>query len=313
MPPAVSAATVMMESASRMSVGIILRNKILLVFPILTLTFSFFILLFFLAPVALQKTGHAYGEWSHWSAVGQSLFSSTAPATPGAQEDWHLKPLGIVYASILYLVCMFLATFFNVAFYHEILAALKGGAISISRGLSFASTKWKSILLWTLFAGLVGLIIRTLEERLSFIGRFIVGLLGTAWSVACVFVIPVIIEEETSVNPLHMLKRSALTLKKTWGESLIGYVGLQFGSLLIVLISLVWLGAAIFLSVKLENFWILAAAGAGWLVGITAFAYLTSVAGQVYRCALFLYAREGTIPEPYNLELLQLAWKRKKA
>ena len=295
------------------SVRIILQNKILLVFPILTLTLSFFILLFFLAPVALQKTGHGYVELDHWTAVGRTLFTSTAPPAPGAAEELQLKPLGIVYAYSLYFVCMFLATFFNVAFYHEILAALKGGSISISRGLGFALSKWKSILLWSLFAGLVGAIIRAIEEKLSFVGRFIVGLLGTAWSVACVFVIPVIIVEETTVNPFIMLKRSALTLKKTWGESLIGYVGLQFGSLLIFFISLFWFGAAIFLSVKLENYWILAVAGASWLVGVTAFAYLTSVAGQVYRCALFLYATEGTIPEPYNLELLQMAWKMKKS
>src|SRR5258708_73054 len=49
--------------------------------------------------------------------------------------------------------------------------------------------------------------------------------------------------------------------------------------------------------------WLLAAAGLVWLVSMIAFAYLTSVASQVYRCALFLYASEGTIPEPYSLEL----------
>lgn len=295
------------------SVQIILQNKLLLIFPVLTLVLSFLILLFFLAPVALQQTGHSYGELDHWSAVGRTLFSSTPPQAPGGSEELHLKPVGLVYTYALYFVCMFLATFFNVAFYHEILAALKGGAVSLSRGLAFALSRWKSILLWSLFAGVVGAIIRAIEEKLSFVGRFIVGLLGTAWSVACVFVIPVIVVEEATANPLNMLKRSALTLKQTWGESLIGYVGLQFGSLLIFFASLFWFGVAIFLSVKLDNFWILAAAGASWLVGITAFVYLTSVAGQVYRCALFLYATEGTIPEPYNLELLQMAWKTKKS
>jgi len=206
---------------------------------------------------------------------------------------------------------MFLATFFNVAFYHEIMKALKGQSVSIRAGIGFACAKWKPILMWALFAGLVGLIIRTLEEKLSFFGQFIVGLIGLAWSVASVFVIPVIITEETTVNPVTMLKNSALTLKKTWGESLIGYLGLQFGGLLILLGSVVLFAGAIATSIWLNNFWILALSGLFWLMAVFTFAYVTSVASQVYRCALFVYASEGTVPEPYNLELLQMAWKVK--
>jgi hypothetical protein len=73
------------------------------------------------------------------------------------------------------------------------------------------------------------------------------------------------------------------------------------------------LGGALAVSIWLNNYWILAVAGVVWLMGIFAFAYVTSVASQVYRCALFVYASEGTIAEPYNLELLQLAWKIKKS
>ena len=43
--------------------------------------------------------------------------------------------------------------------------------MSIPRGLKFAGTKLKAILMWTLFAGLVGLIIKTLEQKLDFVGR----------------------------------------------------------------------------------------------------------------------------------------------
>ena len=299
------------------SVFIVLKHKKLLLFPVLTLLLTGVILVFFLTPIALQSTGHSYREYAHWKAVAQTVFvEDSAPVHQGGNtnsSDLHLKPLGMVYAGGIYFLSMLLATFFNVAFYHEILKALKGEAVSIRAGLSFACTKWKPILMWTLFAGLVGLIIRTLEERLSFIGQWIVGLIGLAWSVASVFVIPVIITEETTVNPLNMLKSSALTLKKTWGESLIGYVGLQFGSLLILLGSVAYFAVAVMASIWLNNFWILAVTGFLWLVGIIVFGYVTSVASQVYRCALFVYASEGTVPEPYNLELLQMAWKVKKS
>ena len=158
----------------------------------------------------------------------------------------------------------------------------------------------------------MGLIIKTLEERLELIGRIILRFVGVAWSVASVFVIPVLIVE-SGINPINVLRKSALTLKKTWGESLAGYLGLQFGGALVLLFSFLFLGGAIFASVALNNFWIIAVAALLWLFALIAFGYLTSVASQVYRCALFVYASEGTIPQPYNAELLQMAWKMKKS
>jgi hypothetical protein len=42
-------------------------------------------------------------------------------------------------------------------------------------------------------------------------------------------------------------------------------------------------------------------------------AYVSGVAGHVYRCALFKYATEGAVPEPYSQDLLDMAWKVKKS
>jgi hypothetical protein len=208
---------------------------------------------------------------------------------------------------------MFVATFFNVAFYSEILKAFNGQPVSIRAGLQFACTKWKPVLLWTIFAGLVGYLIKMLEERFGFVGRLVLRLVGTAWSIACVFVIPVIIREEETINPLVMLKKSALTLKNTWGESLIGYAGVSFGGLIVLLGSLVILGVGVAISIALNNFWILALVGVGWLISLFAIMYLMSVASQIFRCALYLYATEGTIPQPFDDEMIAMAWKVKKS
>src|SRR5437879_4483252 len=59
--------------------------------------------------------------------------------------------------------------------------------------------------------------------------------------------------------------------------------------------------------------WIIALAAVGCLVDLFAWSYLTSVASQVYKGALYLYAAEGIIPEPYNREMLDMAWKFKKS
>ena len=216
------------------------------------------------------------------------------------------------YGAVVYLVSMFLATFANVAFYQQIMQALAGQSVSILAGVRFAASRWSSILIWSLFAGLVGLIIKSLEERFGLIGRLVMKFVGVVWSVASVFTIPVIIREGSN-NPIVLLRNSATTLRKTWGESLIGYVGIAVGSWVILLGSLVLLGGSVLISVALHTPVVAIAVGVVWLIAMMIFGYVTSVASHVYRCALYVYASEGVIPEPYNAEMMNMAWKVKKA
>jgi hypothetical protein len=294
------------------SLFVIARNKRLLIFPIITFFLTMALVLFFLAPVVLRPTGYSYTQAQHWRAIGHALFIQSPDAAAGNSSRIGLTPEAMVYLVFLYFVSMFFATFFNVAFYHEILAALGGQPVSIARGMKYAVTRWKAVLMWTLFAGLVGLIIRQLEERLSFVGQIIVRFIGIAWSVAAVFVIPIIVREEQNANPVALLKKSAGILKRTWGEALIGYVGLNLASGLIMAVSTVLLFGALVGSFLLNNFWIITIAGVLWLVPMLVLSYLTSVAGQIYKGALYLYAAEGVVPEPYNQEMLDSAWKFKK-
>src|SRR6185436_12041002 len=203
-------------SLLRRSLSIIGRNKELLVFPIVIFFCTTVIVLFFLAPAVLRPTGHSYLTEEHWQAIYNSLFTHSGSGAGGQGGEVTFTPAAIAYLVFLYFVSMFLATFFNVAFYHEILAALGGDAVSISRGLKFAGTKWKSILMWSLFAGLIGVIIKLIEQRFEIVGRIVARLIGLAWSIAAVFVIPIIVCEEQDANPVNMLRRSAGILKQTW-------------------------------------------------------------------------------------------------
>jgi hypothetical protein len=166
--------------------------------------------------------------------------------------------------------------------------------------------------MWSLFAGLVGLIIKAIEERVSFVGQIIMRFIGLAWSIAAVFVIPVIVRQEQGANPVNLLRQSAGMLKRTWGEALIGYVGLAFGNLLILIGSLVFLGAAVAVSIALNTPWVIAIAAFIWLLTMFVWGYLMNVAGQVYKGALYIYAADGVIAEPYSQEMFDSAWKFKK-
>jgi hypothetical protein len=289
--------------------SVLTRNKSLLAFPVLTFVFSILVVVFFIAPVAAVPTGHSLFEREHWEQIGSKFFASERSANGKEVQVWTAQ--GWVYWVVLYLGSMFVVTFANVAFYHEILAALRGGDASVARGLSFAATKWRSILMWTLLAGAVGIIIRMIEEKLSFVARWIASLLGAAWSVACIFVIPILVESE-SANPVQALKKSALILTRTWGEAIVGYAGLVLGNLIIFVLSVVIILGCIFVGVWQEMILIPVVIGLAWLAVLFTYAYIMSVLSQIYRGALYLFAAEGATVPGFTADLLTAAWKEKK-
>jgi hypothetical protein len=293
----------------RSSLLVIVRNKELLIFPIFIMAATSVIFLFFFAPAVLWPTGHSYLSLEHWQALGDKFFTRSSHSGP---HQFAFSPIAAAYLAFLYFVSMVAATFFNVAFYNEILAALSGQPVSLSRGLRFACSRWKAILMWALFAGVVGLIIKAIEQRLDIVGRIIARLIGVAWSIASVFVIPIIVREEETMNPVVMLKKSAGILKNAWGEGLIGYIGIGAVNAIVMMAAAVVITGAAVISAKLNNFWLLGFTIAGWVVLLVVWSYLMNVASLVFKGALYLYAAEGTIAEPYDQHLLDSAWKFKR-
>jgi hypothetical protein len=300
------------------SLSVMAAHPKLLFFPVVMSLCTFAILLFFLAPVALQPTGHKYTESAHWEAVANSVFTKEsmdrAAATSSneqTRESLRLTPRGMVYVAVLYFVAMFLGTFFSTAFYHEILSALQGGNVSVSSGLRFAASKLPTILMWSLFAGAVGYLIKLLEERVGLIGKWVLRLIGISWSLAAVFAIPIIVAEDEK-NPVAILKRSAATLKKTWGESLAGFVGIQFGGMLVILSTVILFVVGAIVSAYYQAPWLILGLSVLWIVCLFAFFYTLSVASNIYRCALYLFAAQGRIPGYFDRESMDLAWKMKK-
>ena len=300
------------------SLYVMQQHKKLLVFPIVTAALTIIITMLFIVPVAFQPTGYSYNSGKHWGKVVNTIYDASSLDTHRNHHTRNelisgVKPLGLAYFATMYFASMFCATFFNVAFYSQILSALGGGPVSIGDGLKFACSKWKQVFMWTAFAGLIGFIIRSLEQRFGIFGQIVMKFVGAAWSIACVFVIPVIVTDEEAVNPFKVLKKSALTLTRTWGESLIGYAGVSLSGSILMLISFVWLAAGIFAAIALHS-WILGVlVFISWLGSIILMSYVLSIASQIFRCALFLYASQGTLPEPYTHEMMELAWKVKKS
>jgi hypothetical protein len=292
------------------SVMVIRTYPKLLVFPIVTGLLTMGIAVFFLAPVVLV---FVVPHWIHGGAI--QAFADRLGflrSHPGMPMNLQIQPLGSALLAGVYLLNMYLATLSSVAFNNEILEALAGRPVSIRRGIEEACRRWKAVLFWSLLAGTVGLLIRALEDKFSFIGRLVGGLVGLAWSVASIFAIPILVRETTIANPFEVLSKSAKTIKATWGEMLAGYLGMQGTNLLFLWGSiLLWVGVGA-LAIVLGNAWVLLVVGAPWLLSLLLYSYLASIASRVYLCALYLYAADGVVPGAYNASMMQMAFRPKK-
>ena len=278
------------------SLQVIRSNPRLLLFPVVSTLCTIVLAAFFLLPVFFLAFTAAKGS----------------PMWIDKSDLRHPNVYVYAYGAAIYLISMFVATFFNVAFYNEIMRALGGEPVSLGSGFRFACSKLRAIFLWSLLAGTVGLIIRAIEERLGWIGKIVMGLVGTVWSVAAVFAIPVIIRREDT-NPLAVLRDSASTLKRTWGESLAGFVGIRLGGV-VLLIAMLGFAAFGLLAVAIfHSGYVLIAAAVLWVLAIIIAGSFVAMASHVYRCALYIYASEGVVPGPFTPELMNAGWKVKKA
>ncbi len=311
--------------------AVLLREKKLLLFPLIATGLALIIALFFITPIALYPTGHSYFSAAHWSTLAdkaahflpakQTHTTSEAAvgllhpySTPVSAQTWWVTP----WFALAYFVSMVLATFGNVAFYHEIMQALNGETVSIRRGFRFAGQRWRAVLLWSLFAGLVGYLIQAIQQRFGILGRLVTGLIGFVWSVACIFIIPVLVREEQTANPLKLLHSSAGTLKRSWGELVIGFVGLEsvFGAIFLAFLLAVTVAAGVSIYCLNAHFhaatiWIVTASIGVVLLMAFALSWVSGVVNPVYRCALYIYATEGVVPGTFDKELLDSAWKVK--
>jgi len=312
----------------RAALAVLRREKKLLFIPVIGSGLAVAAAMFFILPVVLYPTGHPFFSAAHWSALAGALGVDanqahgvhTAPLMVGKNgiisnffQNWWAAPL----MTMIYLTSMFLATFSNVAFYHEIIQALNGRTVSIRRGLRFALGRWRAVLLWSLFAGLVGYIIQTIQARLGIFGRLVTSLIGVVWSVACIFIIPTLVRDAETSNPVKLLGNSARTLKCTWGEVVIGFAGLEMVSGIIFLLAmgafvgLEICGYALGLKSSAELLGLILAGGAGFFGIAIILSWLSGAVNSIYRCALYIYATEGVIPGTFDKELLDSAWKVK--
>ncbi len=212
-------------------------------------------------------------------------------------------------AFLFYFSQYFVIFFFNAALVGAAMIRLDGGDPTFSDGMRIATSKIGAIAGYALVAATVGMILRAIQERVGFIGRIIVGLLGAGWTVATYMVVPVLVARD--VGPIEAVKESTALLKKTWGENVIGQVGLAaafgfifFGVMLcgMALVVAAFVSQSLFLIVTAFVVVILA-------IGITGL--LQSALTGIYAAALYRYATTGKSTQGFDSGAMKRAFAPK--
>src|SRR5262249_15995359 len=123
-----------------------------------------------------------------------------------AGEQWHPghSPIFVFSIFALYVVNYFVIVFFNVALVGVANSRLLGGRWTFRDGMALGWEGKFTILQWAIVAATVGMILRTLEERMGVLGRIIMKIIGVAWALACYFVVPVLAFED--LGPIDAVK-----------------------------------------------------------------------------------------------------------
>lgn len=141
-----------------------------------------------------------------------------------------------------YIINYFIIVFFNMALIHCTRLYFHGEEPTVAKGLRFSMSRIGAILAWAVFAGIIGTLLRILQENSGIVGKIIAKVLGVVWSVTTFFVVPVIAYE--NLGPLNAFKRSSQMMKEKWGESLAA----NFSLGLIQFIGIVVVGFVLFLA-----------------------------------------------------------------
>ena len=260
------------------------QDKRLIVFPLISGVALAIIIALFAVPMFVAFAGHP---------------------EPSGQAHMTLPMYAAMF--VFYFLDYFVIIFFNSALIACVLKQIDGEQPTLGYGLAVARQRLPQILGWALLTSTVGMLLRLLEEKVGFIGRIVVGLLGMAWSVTSFLVVPVMVVEDS--GPIESYKRSVEMLRQTWGEQIIG--NLSFG-LIFALFGIVPAMMLFFLAALggREIFFVMVAILAVYLVAL---ALVQSTLQTIYQVAIYLYAANGEAPAGFDNQLVAEAFKDKQA
>lgn len=205
---------------------------------------------------------------------------------------------------LFYVVAYTTAFFFQAALVAGAMQRLNGGDPTLGSALGAATKRLPALFLWGVIAATVGMILRGIQERSGLVGKIVAGLLGVVWSLATFFMVPILVMEQQPVGA--SFKSSWALFKKTWGETVVGNLGLGLigfvGFLLVAALT------GLFVYLKLPVVAVLVG-----VVGFIGLMVVMSALSGIYLASLYRFATTGQVSAGFDRDTLVAAFREKGA
>ena len=271
---------------ARASWSVVRADKELMLLPVLSVIALMVVVGSFAVPVAVLG----------------GFLDGTVRAEPGPVE-W-------VVALAFYVLAYFIGIFFNTALVGAAMIRMDGGNPTVGDGLRIAWQRVGRIFGYACIAATVGLLLRAIEERVGWVGRLVVKLVGVGWALASFLVVPVLVTRD--VGPVDAVKESAGLLRQTWGENIIGNVGLGLAFLVVYVVLVLAFVVGLVLAAQANVPALAAIVVLAGVVTVLVVAALQATMQGVYAAALYRYATQpGSAVPGFPAEVMQTAFRGK--
>ncbi len=239
------------------------------------------------------------------------LFPSVIPSFLSGNTG---RILEYVIIGIAFFGLAVIATFFNVCTVYTAKKRFEGGNATFQESIRFAFSKIHLIVAWSLISATVGIILHVIDRianRAGQQGRIILrilnGIFGMVWSIVTIFVVPAMVYYD--LGPIEAIKKSVKTLRATWGESIIRWIGLGIVQFVCTLAGIIITLLFAFAVSGMGTPAVLAVIGLG-IIYVVLVSLVFGIANMVYNTALFVYADTGRVPGSFTKDVVENAFRK---
>lgn len=234
---------------------------------------------------------------------------TTAATTPGTSAGVSINPIGYLFLFIAYLLGAYVTIFFQTALVLAANERLTGGSPTLGSALAGAWANAGRILPWAIISATVSVVLQAIQERAGFVGRIVVGLVGLAWTLVTLLVLPILVIEQVGVK--EAFTRSATAFKKTWGENVVGNGGIGLVVMLILLGGGLVLSPVLILGISSNSVPVIVLGALLLVVWVILVSVFGAAMNGVFRTALYRYAVLGEEPAGFSHDQIAGAFKAK--
>ncbi len=267
---------------------LMMLDKEILAFPILSAVVS----LVLVGLMAAAIFALAMGGQVDFDALDRTL----------SKESGQVIVYGMAF--LTYLISAFVMTYFQAGLTAIVHARLQGKDIGLRDGLRVASMHIGKIFVWSVISATVGVVLRIISERSRLIGKIVAGLLGAAWGIITMFIVPTLILEPGTVR--DAIRRSAETFKNAWGETLLTNISIGLIMMLFGLLGI----AGMVLAITTGDVSIILGAAVVMVIYFICLSIVSQSLSAVFRVVLYTYAKTGTVPAGFDPQLVAGAMRK---